>query len=172
MKPIASSLILAFFLAASPTAFAVDKEPPLQTKALDKANFEQQVVQIRKEMELGGRYQFVKDSERSQVNQALDEMNRLFSDRISIRDMTEEERVAMFNAQERANGILTKRDGERLICEHKRSIGSNQKQTVCQTYADQQIRRQNSQQQASKIKNNNPLPTAQLDENKNGVSWR
>lgn len=157
MKLLKQKLFIGILLTAAGTTFAIEKKLPLQAKAVDKATIEQQIESVRKGMELGGRYQFVNDTERYQVNRALDEISRLFSNHVSIHEMNEEERVAIFNAQERANGILTKRDGERLICEHKPMIGSNKKQTVCQTYADQQLWKRNSQSQMRKFQQSPPL---------------
>lgn len=157
MKSLKQKLVMGILLAASGTTFALEKAPPLQAKAVDKVTFEQQIESVRKGMESGGRYQFVKDDERSQVNQSLEEMTRLFSKRGSLDEFTQDEKIALFNAQERANGILTKRDGERLICEHKRMLGSNQKQTVCQTYADQKLTKRNSQDQMQKLQQSPPL---------------
>jgi hypothetical protein len=49
--------------------------------------------------------------------------------------MPDADRVTLFNAQERINGILTRNDAERLVCRTERPIGTNIPVRTCKTYA-------------------------------------
>jgi hypothetical protein len=52
----------------------------------------------------------------------------------------------MFNAQQEVNAILSKRDGERLICKSERPVGSNIPIKTCRTASEMAQRRQNDTQ--------------------------
>jgi hypothetical protein len=48
--------------------------------------------------------------------------------------MDHDTQIQLFNAQEEVNGILKHNDGNRLVCERRKPIGSNIPQTHCHTF--------------------------------------
>ncbi len=103
---------------------------------------------LDQEMQVGGRFAFVTVREREQVEAALADMATILRDKQSTTDLTDDERVRLLNAQERANAILTRRDGERLICERRTRVGTHHRDTVCETYAERMKRLDQTQEAA------------------------
>lgn len=99
---------------------------------------------VRKEMESGGRYQYVKPDERKTIDKALTDMETLFTQNGSVEKMNQGDKVKLFNAQEIVNSILTRRDGERVICKDEPKLGSHVRTTSCHTYAQEEEARRGS----------------------------
>jgi hypothetical protein len=99
---------------------------------------------VRKGMEPGGRYQYVKPEERKTIDQKLDEIGTLFEKNGSVDAMGQQTKIELFNAQEVVNSILTRRDGERVICKKEAPIGSHIPITTCHTYAQEEDAHRNS----------------------------
>ena len=114
-------------------------------KANTRSAFESVAADVRKEMETGGRYAFAKPDERDKVEAGLAEMGKLFEKNDSVERMTGAEKIALFNAQETVNSILTLRDRDRLICERGALTGSRIVSTSCHTYGELEAARQASQ---------------------------
>ena len=105
----------------------------------DPAKFDQQRAAIEKGMN-GDRYSELTRTQCQQVQDALREIQRLL-DRQAAGALREDERVALFNAQEEVNTLLTKAaDDSRLICKREAKSGSHLRVNVCRTVA--QIRRE------------------------------
>ena len=64
-------------------------------------------------------------------------MTKLFDEHDTVAAMTQDQKVALFNAQETVNSILTLRNRDRVICQNKPPIGSHIPQTSCHTYAQE-----------------------------------
>lgn len=108
-------------------------------KADTAAQFAEVVAGVRAEMVPGGRYEYVQAAEKARIDRDLASMEKLFADNAGlVANMSQEDKVALFNAQESVNAILTRRDGDRVICEHRKPIGSNIPKTSCHTYAQEE----------------------------------
>ena len=105
------------------------------TKASTPADFAEQAQTVRTAMEQGGRFAEISSSNKSRVNELLVQIASLLS-RGSFTALPVADQTEMINAQEEANAILTKNDGERLICTHERPTGTKFKQKVCRTAAE------------------------------------
>jgi len=103
-------------------------------KAETKDAFDQLAGNVRREMVPGGKYEFIKPDEKPKVDAALDQMTRLFEEHDTVEAMTQDQKVALFNAQETVNSILTLRNRDRVICQNKPPLGSHIPQTSCHTY--------------------------------------
>ena len=112
-------------------AFAAADKAPIQ--ATTASDFNKIVANVRAEMAPTGRYAEVAGVERSRVNERLDEMIALLAKDGDVSQMKQADKVALFNAQEEVNGILLKRDGERLICKTEARSGTHFKNTTCKT---------------------------------------
>lgn len=131
-------LVLAATL-ASGRANAVEEKYHEAVKAETAAEFAEVVAAVRAEMAPGGRYRFVQPAERATIDRGLEAMQKLFDDNMGqVAAMSQEEKIALFNAQESVNAILTRRDGDRVICEQRKPVGSNIPKTSCHTYAQEE----------------------------------
>lgn len=109
--------------------------------------FNETADSVRKEMEPGGRYQYVKPEERKKIDTALGEMSKLFAENGSVAAMNQDTKVKLFNDQEVVNSILQQRDGDRVICKNEAPIGSHIPVTTCHTYAQEVEARQGAGKQ-------------------------
>ncbi len=139
------SVLLAYLICLAPgAAAAAANAPPLQMTT-EKTAFEQQIAAVRAGIQPRGRYEFVTAEERDRVSQALTDIDSLLNKHDALSELSRDEKTTILSAVEQANAILVQRDGERLICENSAPIGSHQKRTRCQTYAEQQRQAQHDQ---------------------------
>ena len=116
------------------------KDGYVTKKKIEPASFSQLEALLQEEMDVGGRFAYVEAGERTTINTSLARMRDLLAGKRTLAELDEDERVAVFNAQAQINAILTRRDGERMICERRAMVGSHRKETVCETYADKMAR--------------------------------
>ncbi len=95
--------------------------------------FAPQAAEVRKEMAPGGRFADVSPEERARVEADLDRIARLLQPTPTRSRLNDRELVDVANAQERINAILTKNDGDRLICKLEPRTGTRFKSKVCLT---------------------------------------
>ena len=130
-------------LAASAFAGEVVKKP---VDAADTPEKLQALIDsIHAEMAVDKRYEFINPSERRDVDNDFAKMMALMTKAGSVSAMKEGDRVALFNAQEHLNGILTHTDRNRVVCERHQKLGSNLPVNECSTVADIERNRANSQ---------------------------
>ena len=121
------------------------KEKAFNADSRDK--FEAVAADVRRQLETGGRYQYVKADERVRVDAALTEMSAIFAANDSVASMPEPTKIKLFNDQEVVNSILTQRDGERVICTKTAPVGSHIPITSCHTYAQEVEAREGTKKQ-------------------------
>jgi len=131
MRSFLAFLLLSLFL-ASQTHAADESGVPL--KKITPSEFPDLQKYLVDEMRPGQRFGYVKTYERDAVSRDLAAMAELLHGRQSLEDLSEDERVALINAQGRINGTLTRRDRDRLVCEKVTPLGSHRSQTYCETY--------------------------------------
>lgn len=143
------SLILSAAIAAalltSTAAFAVDKYP--FKPDLDKQNvesFDMQAAKVRQEMDKGGRFQNIKEEDRAKVDEGLTFMHDLIVANGSVAAMKEDDRIRLFNRQERINALLTNSENKRIICEKSYEPGSLFRSTTCKSVAERAQRERDS----------------------------
>lgn len=129
-------------------------------KADTKDAFDVVVAAVKQEMGPGGRFEFVEGRDRSTVTELLGDMQALFAQYGSVDGMSENVKLQLFNYQEQVNGILTRNDGNRLVCQRVAPTGSNIVRPICRTYG--QLRRDAKESQEYwRDKANVPNPTSQ-----------
>lgn len=97
---------------------------------------------IESEFSSGGRYEFLSASDHAALNALFFQMMTML-EKSTPAAMTERDRVALFNAQEKVNGLLTHSDRNRLVCEHSASLGTHIQSNTCHTVAEIELRRKN-----------------------------
>lgn len=130
MKKYASSILL--MAAFAVTAAAADKPQPA-VNADTKESFATVSSWVQQEMKPGGRYEHITSSERTTVETKLAEMGGLLDKHGSVAQMNDTDKTEMFNSQEQVNSILTRRDGDRLVCKSVAPVGSHIPVTTCKT---------------------------------------
>ncbi len=132
------------------------KEKYSELPDLEKQNvetFSAQSDHVRHEMEKGGRYEFIKTDDRASVEDGLNFMHDLIAQNGTVAAMKEEDKIRLFNRQERINSILTNSDSQRIICEKADQPGTMFRATTCHTYAELQRRSRDAQNTIERTQN-------------------
>lgn len=115
-------------------------------KADTKDNFEAVVAAIQKQMQPGGRWQFIDKNERATIDGNFSDMRQLYDRFGGVDKMDQAAKVRLLADQSSVNAILTKRDGERLVCRNEIPVGSHLPVQTCKTYAQRQMEERGAQQ--------------------------
>jgi ABC-type metal ion transport system substrate-binding protein len=139
-------------------AFAEDKAKPIVVASTAQA-FAQTETQIRQQMESGGRFEFIKPTDKVTANSDLDAMMAMLQKSGSVDAMNAGDKVHLLNLQEHLNGVLTHNDSERLVCERNNPLGSHIASTTCRTYGEIERNRQQTQKFLDQNERHNPSLT-------------
>ena len=115
-------------------------------KADTKENFEAVVAAIHKQMQLGARWQYIDSSERATIDNSFADMGKLYDRFGSVAKMDQAAKVRLLADQSTVNAILTKKDGDRLICQSTIPVGSHLPIKTCKTYAQIQTDQRGAQE--------------------------
>lgn len=91
---------------------------------------------VDRQMAAGGRYEFIGSEKRKQVGDLFRDLQGMLGKGGSAEAMPEQDRLRLFNLQEKLNGLLAGSDSERLVCEKKAPIGSLVPVKTCRTYGE------------------------------------
>lgn len=135
--------------ATGPNSAAKTTDAPNQAvvRADTKENFEAVVAAIHKQMEPGGRWQFVSPGERTTIDGNFADMQKLYDKFGSVDKMDANTRMQLAADQSSINAILTQKDGDKLICESIVPVGSHLPVKTCKTFAQIQQEQRNAQNQ-------------------------
>lgn len=143
------SKYLAFVLLVTVPAFCVAdskgtaKEKPVVAQTL--ADFEVQATAVREGMQPGGVYSYINDNDKRRVEERLDEMHQLLQQHSTQAELSQPERIALFNSQENLNALLLQNDNNRLECENGAHTGSRIHVTTCKTHGELMQRQRQDQ---------------------------
>ena len=104
-------------------------------KADTAENFQAVVAAIHQQMQPGGRWQYIDQPERATIDGSFADMQMLYDKFGSVGKMNQAARVRLLADQNTVNAILTRKDGDRLICETNMPVGSHLPVKTCKTYA-------------------------------------
>lgn len=162
---LAAALSLGGCSGSAPVRYADGAEPPADTgtnathvDAGTKADLAATIAAVHKEMRPGGRWQYATAEDRVALSANFAVMQKLFDQYGTIDDMDGHARQRMLDAQNNVNAILTHDDGNRLICELKRPIGSHLPVKTCNTYAELQKRARDEQDDLQRRQQLQPPP--------------
>ncbi len=136
---------------AGPTTTTASGHEKAVVKADTKENFEAVVAAIHKQMEPGGRWQYIDKHERGTIDGSFADMRKLYDKFGSVDKMDQPAKQRLLADQTTINAILTRKDGERLICKNTLPIGSHLPVRTCKTYAQLQAEWRHTQQQFDQI---------------------
>lgn len=120
--------------AGVPAAVPEENGKPV-IKADSKENFEAIVAAIHQQMQPGGRWQYIDANERGTIDGSFADMGKLYDQFGSVDKMDQNAKVRLLSDQSTVNTILTRKDGDRLICETNVPVGSHFPVKTCKTYA-------------------------------------
>jgi len=135
---------VAFGLIFSASAWAAGVNPKWKLVG-DSATFAEQAQEVRDGMKPSGAYGGIGVKDREAVEQNLDVIGKLL-DKKGSGPLADTDQVALANAQEKINAVLTSNDGNRLICTFERRSGTNFKEKICYTARERDTMRRQSQQ--------------------------
>ena len=137
MRKTLATAIALLSLSALQFASAKENYHEKTINADNKDAFATLAEDVRSEMNVGGKYEFVQKKERVEIDTKLTDMTTLFDKYGTVSAMTQDAKVQLFNDQEIVNSILTKRDRDRVICTNVAPVGSHIPVTKCHTYAQE-----------------------------------
>lgn len=123
---------------------AADDAKPVVT-ATNKDDFVAIAAAIRQQMGPGGRWQYTSKSEKENVDSRLIDMQGMFDKFGAVDQMDQATKTRLFGDQQAVNDILTRRDGNRLVCTNETPTGSHIPTRVCRTYAQMRQDEQDAQ---------------------------
>ena len=91
------------------------------------------------------KFKHVDNASKSQLFQAQDELFALLKGKQSVDQLSEEERLKVYNAQQTVAAVLTDAELDRPICKREKRLGSNRLMTVCETRRQRQDNASNAQ---------------------------
>ena len=150
-----SAAILALALAC---VAAAAQQAPQAVPIPDVETFLDQQRDIREDMASKRKFKHVSDYDKKQLYAAQDEIFRLLDGRSSTDELDADQLVALYNAQESVNAVLTDAELERPICERETVIGSRLTKTVCLTVRERQDLEQASRQTRLRLQTCDPNP--------------
>lgn len=127
----------------------VDGKPTINADT--GAKFEAVATAVRQQMQPGGRWQFVEKNERAMIDDSFADMSKLFGQFGSVDKMDDNAKVRLLADQSTVNAILTKKDGDRLICESVIPVGSHLPVKTCRTYSQIQTEQRDTQNSLWKV---------------------
>jgi len=137
--------------AGAPTTAVPEENGKPVVKADSKENFEAIAAAIHKQMQPGGRWQFVSPRERSTIDGNFADMQKLYDQYGSVDKMDSDAKIRLLQDQSSVNAILTKKDGDRLICQSEMPVGSHLPVKTCKSYAQIQAQQREAQESLRQI---------------------
>ena len=126
-------IVLAVALLAASACHATDNKSDDMTAS----DFSSQKAAFVQQLDDGKTYVEITPENRKQVVSLLDRMDATLQHAGSVKQLTDEDRVAFFNEQEQVNTILTKAaDDSRVTCSRETPTGSHKFITKCRTMAE------------------------------------
>jgi len=141
-------------LSADPALAKRQKDAPAIPPATTATEFDALATDIRNGLGTGGRYAYVPEAKERELLKHLDLITKLLSQG-DPKLLADDDKIALFNAQEAANGILTQYDGNRKICQRTMRTGTHRYETICMTYAEQRASQDAAERMVNEANNQN-----------------
>lgn len=113
---------------------------------------------IHDEMKPGGRYEFISKDKKWRVDKLFDQMLGTLQKYGSVEVVPERDKIELYNAQEKVNGMLLADDSERIVCERRAPTGSRIPVTNCKTFGERERQKR--------------LAEGYLEESKKPFTWQ
>ena len=123
------TVILAFLLSfAAMPALAAQEEPQ---RIDDVQAYVEHQHKLRSKIERGKEFAHMDEQSKRKALKAQDRIFLLLDERDSIDELTQEQMVQLYNAQNVVNGFVADAELERQICRREKHVGSHRVKLVC-----------------------------------------
>ena len=145
-KTLLMVLLFGFATAANATA-----EPEV---SVTEGSFAAQAREIKKSLSDGKTYAEMSRVERDEVRSLLDRMSARLEGVATVEELPEQDRLDLFNEQERVNALLVKAYADsRIVCAKRGRTGSHMRDNSCQTVAERRRRAEQDQENMRLLQN-------------------
>lgn len=145
-KTLLMALLLGFASTASATA-----EPVV---SVTEGSFAAQARAIEKSLSDGKTYAEMSRVERDEVRSLLGRMSTRLEGVATVEELPEQEKLDLFNEQERVNALLVKGYADsRVVCSKRGRTGSHMRDNSCQTVAERRRRTEQDQENMRLLQN-------------------
>jgi hypothetical protein len=135
-----------FFAGALMALAAMAAVPPARGETADLGAIRAQQAEIREDARAGrGIYANLSETQRTELFSRQDATLRLIEGKQTPDELSEPERVKLFNQLEAIEALVNEAEDQRMICERVSTIGTNRKQRVCKTVAQRRQEMQMAQ---------------------------
>lgn len=129
---------------------APDAPAPKQMASIDEFLAHQDYIRAGL---MDGSYGEVEEREIELVIERQEEMRALLADVESVDELSEEDKIRIWNAQNVVNGVLTRSLSETPICRREAVLGSHRQRTVCLTPRQRERLRDDSRESLRYLQN-------------------
>lgn len=145
-------LILALVMFAAPLQAKKAVEKVVVADTAEK--FEALVEKIHGQMADGERYEFMNNRDRQTVDMSFKKMSAMLTTSGTVDAMSEDEKIKLFNEQEKVNGLLARNADDRLVCTHVAPVGSHLPVKTCKTVRQIKKDQSDSNRDMNNMQNN------------------
>ncbi|MDY0022127.1 hypothetical protein [Arenimonas caeni] len=147
--------LLACLLAIAPMLACANEGKEVQVA---EGRFAAQVRAVEKSLSDGQTYAELPRADRNEVRAILARMAERLEGVDDVGQLSEADRLAVFNDQERVNAILEKGYADsRLVCERRGRTGTHMRESKCQTVAERRRRAEVDQENMRQLQRA-PMP--------------
>jgi hypothetical protein len=100
---------------------------------LDVDKFVAQQRDVREDFRYSKKFAHVTEADKQRLYRAQDELFALLENRSSVDELTTDQRIALFNAQETVSAVLLEAELDREVCRREKTVGSHRATLVCTT---------------------------------------
>jgi hypothetical protein len=126
---------------AIPSAFAADRLPEFEAIRTQQAEIRTGVAART------GRYKDMPESTRGQLLSKQAQVLQAIDNKSSAAELTQDQAIEVFNALEWIEAAINQADDDRLVCERRKTLGSNRKERVCKTVAQMREERERAREE-------------------------
>lgn len=114
-----------------------------ETESLNLDEVRSQQADIRAGVNAAtGIYEDMSEANRRQLLERQDRVLRAIDGKTRGAELTEDAQIAVFNDLEWIEAAINRAEDERMVCERRKQLGSNRKERVCMTVAQQREMRE------------------------------
>ncbi len=144
MRNVKFVAVLVFAVAfVVPTASA-----SVDSKVMQVKDIQSQQAEIRAGVEAGsGRYEALSPDTRNQLLTRQAQMLSVLEGKQSTDELSQDQKMEVFNTLEWIEATVNNDDDERLVCERRQILGSTRRERVCKTVAQMRAEREAARKQ-------------------------
>ena len=148
---------IALLLAAGPLQ-AADESERAQAAMANIRDVPDYLRGMRDAVDLAkkGEYGKIDRKQRKTLEQSYDRLRELLAGRATPLELSLEDRIEVFNAQERIVAILERHPRDTMICRKKQNTGTRIPATECLTIAQREARARNAREAMDRLAKPNP----------------